>query len=164
LDEIVYEGENAPAVPVSPVMAAPSPQPTVTPAASIAEEAPAPAVAPEKSTETVRRVIPFSNALTAFDDAAKSALGEIVDLAAGSDDVTVVIEGHTDNVGSAETNMRLSKERAAAVADYLSAQGVKRDRMIVIGYGEDKPVSPDSNATPEGRAKNRRVEIVVMKK
>lgn len=75
------------------------------------------------------------------------------------DGQTFVIESHTDSRGSPELNRRLSKQRADAVRFYLIEQGVSRDRIIARGRGEDDPVA--SNANPEGRANNRRVELVV---
>ena len=72
---------------------------------------------------------------------------------------TFVIEGHTDSRGSAAFNQRLSKMRADAVRSYLIEQGVSRDRIIARGRGEDDPVA--SNGSAEGRANNRRVELVV---
>jgi outer membrane protein OmpA-like peptidoglycan-associated protein len=74
-------------------------------------------------------------------------------------DQRFVIEGHTDSVGSDRTNERLSRQRAAAVRTYLIRQGVDADRIEAVGRGEEEPVA--SNANPEGRANNRRVEIVV---
>jgi outer membrane protein OmpA-like peptidoglycan-associated protein len=74
-------------------------------------------------------------------------------------DQRFVIEGHTDSTGSDRVNERLSRQRAAAVRAYLIKQGVDADRIEAIGRGEDEPVA--SNANPEGRANNRRVEIVV---
>jgi outer membrane protein OmpA-like peptidoglycan-associated protein len=69
------------------------------------------------------------------------------------------IEGHTDSIGGAPYNVRLSEHRAQAVVNYLAASGtVERDRMIAVGKGKSQPIA--SNATPEGRAKNRRVQIV----
>ncbi len=70
------------------------------------------------------------------------------------------ISGHTDNQGTMEFNMRLSKARAEAVRDYLVAQGVSADRFIVEYFGPLRPIA--SNATPEGRARNRRVEMKVI--
>ena len=72
-------------------------------------------------------------------------------------DVTVRIDGHTDSIGTEEYNQGLSERRAEAVAAYLEAAGVSRDRMTVAGFGETQPVA--SNDTAEGRALNRRVEI-----
>ncbi|MFY7743374.1 MAG: OmpA family protein [Flavobacterium sp.] len=71
------------------------------------------------------------------------------------------IEGHTDNTGKLATNERLSKERAAAVKDYLIANGVNASRLESEGYGPSKPVA--DNKTAAGRAQNRRTEVVVIK-
>jgi OmpA-OmpF porin, OOP family len=87
------------------------------------------------------------------------ALKEIGDMLAAHGDLKVSIEGHTDNVGNAQTNMTLSEKRAAAVKTYLvSTLGVSAARLTSRGYGDTKPVA--DNATPEGRQKNRRVELV----
>lgn len=71
------------------------------------------------------------------------------------------IEGHTDSTGSLATNERLSKERAAAVKDYLIANGVDASRLESEGFGPSKPVA--DNKTAAGRAQNRRTEVVVIK-
>jgi len=74
-------------------------------------------------------------------------------------DLKILIEGHTDNVGSSASNLTLSDARAAAVKAALVADfGVAADRMSTKGFGDTKPSVP--NATPVGRAQNRRVEIV----
>ncbi len=70
----------------------------------------------------------------------------------------IEIQGHTDSTGPHEYNVRLSERRAQAVADYLSSHGINADRMSVTGVGEADPVA--SNDTEEGRAKNRRVQIM----
>jgi OOP family OmpA-OmpF porin len=72
-------------------------------------------------------------------------------------DLRVVIEGHTDNVGNREANIRLSKARADAVGAYLVSKGIDASRLGSIGLGPDQPVA--SNDTPEGRAQNRRVQL-----
>ncbi|WP_017159390.1 OmpA family protein [Xanthomonas phaseoli] len=69
----------------------------------------------------------------------------------------VEVVGHTDSVGSDAVNQRLSEERASAVAQYLTAQGVQRERMETMGAGKRYPIA--DNTTDAGRAKNRRVEI-----
>lgn len=73
---------------------------------------------------------------------------------------TVQVVGHTDSEGDATYNLGLSHRRAGSVADVLQADGVGYDRIRTSGRGEDQPVA--SNLTPEGRAQNRRVEIVVI--
>ena len=68
-------------------------------------------------------------------------------------------EGHTDSTGSAEYNQRLSERRATSVDEFLAEQGIASGRMTAAGYGQDRPIA--DNATKQGRAKNRRVEIVI---
>lgn len=75
------------------------------------------------------------------------------------DKTLVEITGHTDSTGTDEYNQALSERRAAAVGSYLESQGVSTDRMVIIGYGEARPIA--TNATAEGRAENRRVEITL---
>lgn len=75
-------------------------------------------------------------------------------------DSTVRVIGHADSDGSAEYNQDLSERRANAVADQIQAGGVPYNRLQVLGRGEDQPVA--SNLTPEGKAQNRRVEIVII--
>jgi outer membrane protein OmpA-like peptidoglycan-associated protein len=70
------------------------------------------------------------------------------------------VEGHTDNTGSPNTNRQLSSGRAEATKAYLVERGLAADRIEVAGLGPDQPVA--ANDTPDGRAKNRRTEIVVL--
>jgi OmpA-OmpF porin, OOP family len=85
-----------------------------------------------------------------------------LDAAAGAlkaaGDLTVEVAGHTDNVGTAEANLKLSQDRAQAVMAALVERGVKADRMTARGYGQTAPIA--DNRTEDGRAKNRRVELV----
>ncbi|MGN7295041.1 OmpA family protein [Rhizobium sp. SAFR-030] len=71
----------------------------------------------------------------------------------------VDVNGHTDSTGSAGHNQELSERRAASVANYLGGRGVDQRRMSTLGFGPSQPVA--SNATPDGRAQNRRVEIQI---
>ncbi|MCL7745221.1 OmpA family protein [Guyparkeria hydrothermalis] len=74
---------------------------------------------------------------------------------------TVVrVEGHTDSTGSASYNQDLSVNRAQSVASYLAQSGVSSSRVQAIGYGESRPIA--TNSTPQGRAQNRRVEILIL--
>lgn len=71
----------------------------------------------------------------------------------------IIVEGHTDSVGSDSNNETLSLNRANAVRAHLVTQGIDADKITAVGKGESTPVAP--NDTPEGRANNRRVELVV---
>ena len=84
-------------------------------------------------------------------------LNEAASRLAERPDLRVVIEGHTDNVGDREANIRLSRARADAVRAYFISKGIAAARMTTVGFGPDQPVA--SNATPEGRAQNRRVQV-----
>ena len=74
-------------------------------------------------------------------------------------DSTVQVIGHTDNTGTAAYNQNLSARRANSVAAVLINNGVSSGRIVAIGRGEDQPIA--SNLSPEGRAQNRRVEIII---
>ncbi|HQY61134.1 MAG TPA: OmpA family protein, partial [Polyangiaceae bacterium] len=74
-------------------------------------------------------------------------------------DARIQVEGHTDNQGQASRNDELSKQRAESVATYLKSRGIAADRVSAVGRGSSKPVA--DNTSVEGRALNRRVEIVV---
>ncbi len=71
------------------------------------------------------------------------------------------LDGHTDNVGSEAFNLKLSQDRAQAVKQYLSSRGVSAPRILTEGYGANRPV--DTNTTPEGRQRNRRVEMKIIR-
>jgi outer membrane protein OmpA-like peptidoglycan-associated protein len=75
-------------------------------------------------------------------------------------DTNILIEGHTDNTGSNDHNMTLSKDRAQSVASYLATVEVKSARFSIAGYGETQPIV--TNDTPAGQQKNRRVDIAVI--
>ena len=86
-------------------------------------------------------------------------LKEIGQMLSEHPDLKLTIEGHTDNVGDAATNLSLSEQRAAAVKQYLvSKHGIDASRLTFKGLGASKPTSP--NTTPEARQQNRRVELV----
>ncbi len=95
--------------------------------------------------------------------AARDALGQVSKaLLDAGENQPITIEGHTDSRGNEEQNQLLSKQRADTVRDYLIGLGVKPERITTVGYGETRPVA--TNDTPEGRANNRRVEIVIGKR
>ncbi len=131
------------------------------------EPAPAPvAAAPAPAPKVVTKSVSLS-AGALFDvnsdvikDAGKAELRALADHINKLADVqSVDIVGYTDSSGSADYNQKLSLRRATAVKNFLMDNGVSPRVMTTLGLGEDKPVA--SNATPEGRAKNRRVEITI---
>lgn len=106
-----------------------------------------------------------SGLLFGFDSAQLSptARGNLQSLAESLDrfdNTDIVIIGHTDNVGSATYNQGLSERRAASAADYLASLGVERSRLVVEGRGLTEPIA--DNDTDEGRALNRRIEVVIV--
>jgi outer membrane protein OmpA-like peptidoglycan-associated protein len=90
----------------------------------------------------------------------KTNLTELAKILNKYPDTNILIEGHTDNTGSDDHNMTLSKDRAQSVAFYLATLEVKSARFSIAGYGETQPIV--TNDTPEGRQKNRRVDIAVL--
>jgi OmpA-OmpF porin, OOP family len=87
-------------------------------------------------------------------------IDEIVKLQKNNPSLRLTVEGHTDNVGAPDYNRRLSDARARSVTAALTARGVEAGRLKAVGFGQDKPIA--DNGTDDGRAKNRRVELVKM--
>jgi OOP family OmpA-OmpF porin len=87
-------------------------------------------------------------------------LDEVVRVLEANFSLRVEIQGYTDNSGPEDANQKISEVRAKAVMDYLAEKGIQAGRLLAVGYGPSKPIA--SNDTPEGRAKNRRVEIKPM--
>ncbi|MBF0178957.1 MAG: OmpA family protein [Magnetococcales bacterium] len=94
-----------------------------------------------------------------YDIAAKSfpMLNDVVKVMQANPDLRIEVQGHTDSTGSKALNDKLSKNRANAVMKYLSGHGVAANRMTAQGYADTQPIA--SNADPNGRAQNRRVEL-----
>jgi len=91
---------------------------------------------------------------------ARANLQRVVEFVNRFPDKDVLIEGHTDNQGGANLNQVLSQQRAERVRDALVEEGVARERLTAVGLGMGRPIA--DNATAAGRARNRRVEIVVL--
>lgn len=87
-------------------------------------------------------------------------LRRLTELLKAHPSMRIELRGHTDNQGTRDFNQRLSEARAQSVAEYLAAHGIDRRRLTAVGFGESKPI--DSNDTPEGRRRNRRVEYLVV--
>lgn len=90
----------------------------------------------------------------------EQTLQQIVALLQQNPDLKLRVEGHTDNVGSATANQALSEKRAQAVVAWLTSHGVEASRLAAKGFGSTKPIADNTN--DEGKAKNRRVELVKM--
>jgi outer membrane protein OmpA-like peptidoglycan-associated protein len=104
-------------------------------------------------TETVQ----FETGSATLLPASLKLLDDVVTVLRDAPSMKLRVEGHTDSEGPDDTNMRLSKERAQSVRVYLESQGVDAARLTSVGLGETRPL--DTNRTPSGRAKNRRVEF-----
>lgn len=87
----------------------------------------------------------------------KPVLTDVSKVLSKYDQTIVYVKGHTDSTGSEQYNYQLSEKRAVSVSEYLTSQGLDVKRMIIVGYGETRPIA--SNETVAGRAENRRVEI-----
>lgn len=158
-----------PPPPPAPVVIAPPPPPPPAPAVVAAPPPPpAPAVvAAPTPPKPVRRTVTLqSDALFAFGSAFFERQGQPGDLEKFAEQArgltaieTVEVVGHTDAIGSASFNQRLSEERAEAIRQVLIKNGVNANVIFTRGLGESEPAA--DNATREGRAKNRRVEITI---
>jgi len=91
-------------------------------------------------------------------DESNPIIEQIVQMMKSNPDLKIGVEGHTDNVGSPASNKTLSEARAKSVVSAIVGQDISADRLSPAGYGQDKPIG--DNNTEEGRAKNRRVELV----
>jgi outer membrane protein OmpA-like peptidoglycan-associated protein len=91
--------------------------------------------------------------------AAREKLSLLAGMLSAHPGLMLDIQGYTDNVGSPEANLSLSEARAASLRDFLEAKGIVADKMWAIGFGQEDPIASNDNA--DGRAKNRRAEIIV---
>jgi outer membrane protein OmpA-like peptidoglycan-associated protein len=107
----------------------------------------------------VQNEVLFDFNSAALRSSARESLRQMADVFQKYPDTLLVVEGHTDSIGSAAYNKRLSVRRADSVADYLGTIGVSNSRMETLGYGKSRPVA--TNSTAAGRQLNRRVEIHV---
>ena len=111
----------------------------------------------EARTPVVLRGVTFETGRSTLKPDSYTILDIVAASLTANPDIKIEIGGHTDNTGSAATNMRLSQARADAVRAYLASKGVAPERMVAKGYGPSQPVAP--NTTLAGRAQNRRVEL-----
>lgn len=93
-------------------------------------------------------------------DKSQASLNKLIGIFKDYPDTNILVEGHTDNTGRDEYNMTLSKQRADAVTDYFTGNGLSSGRFTTKWYGETQPKY--DNTTAEGRSKNRRVEVAIV--
>lgn len=111
----------------------------------------------EQMLKNYNQSINFDTGKSTFKSDTYSSLQSIIKIMNDYPKANFRIEGHTDSVGTSQSNQLLSVRRANAVKDYLVTNGISAKRLSVIGYGENQPI--ESNSTSAGRAQNRRVEI-----
>jgi outer membrane protein OmpA-like peptidoglycan-associated protein len=102
----------------------------------------------------------FASGQAQLVEGGRSSLEEVVDLLQTEPDKKIRVEGHTDSRGDAEANLLLSEQRAQAVMEALISMGVASDRISALGMGEDFPIA--SNEDDDGRARNRRVDVILL--
>ncbi|NER17220.1 OmpA family protein [Spongiivirga citrea] len=115
----------------------------------------------QKQLNDYAKTILFDTGKSSIKSQSETVLGDIIKILNEYPNAKFTIEGHTDSVGRASTNQRLSDERANSVMNYLITNGIASNRLSAQGFGEDKPIA--SNKTRAGRANNRRVEINLVK-
>jgi len=115
--------------------------------------------------EALHAVIPFGASGLVLDETGRAAVDGALDMPVMRMGGPIVLRGHTDSRGTDGDNLVASRIRAESVRDYLIEKGVAADRIRVIALGEMRPIAPNAHADgtddPDGRAKNRRVEIDV---
>ncbi len=104
----------------------------------------------------------FDTDTTNLTPASQQTVNDLIAVLKACPNSQVQLAGHTDNTGDAGANLGLSERRAAAIKNQLVAGGVAADRLTTAGFGETKPIA--SNDTEEGKARNRRTELIVMKR
>ena len=108
---------------------------------------------------TTLPAVHFATGRSNLDREARATLDRVAVVLTSCPELALDIEAHTDATGSDALNARLSEARAASVRGYLVERGVPRERLAAEGFGSSRPVA--SNATDVGRARNRRIELVI---
>lgn len=163
-------GEEAkappPPPPPPPPPAASTPEPAATPAPSASTPTPTPTPATDtkpvlkKDKLEIPGQIVFESGKAVLKPESEAGINQLKQYLDETPRVTKLrIEGHTDNVGSPESNEVLSGQRALAIKAALVAKGIAKERLLAVGFGQTKPIA--DNTTEEGKAKNRRTEFRV---
>lgn len=108
--------------------------------------------------QLILKNLKFETAKWTIKTSSYSQLNELVTFLKDNPSQKIIINGYTDNVGTPENNLNLSKKRANSVKDYLVSKGISASRLKTNGYGERYPIA--SNSTTVGKKKNRRTEVV----
>lgn len=129
-------------------------------------QAPTPKPAPPPPSPPARQPISYHSGYFAFDKSdlkpeTRVELDRVAEIMQNNPDAVLELQGHTDSIGSEEYNKALSDRRAEAVFDYLKSKGINQKRLKKMSLGESKPIA--SNETNAGRARNRRVDLVIIK-
>jgi outer membrane protein OmpA-like peptidoglycan-associated protein len=106
--------------------------------------------------------INFSTNAYNLNDTSKAIINEFIEFLKENPTVKIAINGHTDNINDNSSNLILSENRAKSVYEYVIQQGIDKNRLSYKGFGESQPIA--SNDKPEGRAKNRRTEFLIIEK
>lgn len=118
----------------------------------------APKVLLNETEPTILKGVNFPSGSTTLTENAKRILDTVFNTLMDNRDMRIEVGGYTDSKGDSNFNLRLSQKRAESVKDYLVRRGIDSSRIVAVGYGEQEPIAP--NTTEEGRAKNRRIEII----
>ena len=141
----------------------PEPEPEPPPPEPEPEPEPPPTVVVTETKIELDRTVQFESGKAVLLEDSKKLLDDVAKVLQEHDEIRLVqVEGHTDSVGGNRANKRLSDKRAKAVRAYLIANGVAKKRLVAKGMGEDKPVA--DNESVEGRFKNRRVDLRILKR
>jgi OOP family OmpA-OmpF porin len=152
------DGAAKPPPPPPPPPPAPAAAPPAPPPPAPRPPPPAPRPAAQKVTYAADTFFDFDKYNLKPEGMAK--LDDLVSKTKGINLEVIIAVGHTDSIGTAEYNQKLSERRANTVKEYLVSKGIEKNRIYTEGKGEKDPIA--TNSTAEGRAKNRRVEIEVV--
>ena len=108
----------------------------------------------------IKEQVQFQSGKSIIRPSSYPILDDVVQVLRDYPKIRIRIEGHTDSQGNDASNLRLSKSRADAVFEYILIKGIEASRLETVGFGETRPI--DTNLTPEGRQKNRRVEFHIV--
>lgn len=152
------DGAAKPPPPPPPPAPAPAAAPPAPPPPAPPPPPPAPRPAAQKVTYAADTFFDFDK--YNLKPEGKAKLDDLVEKTKAINLEVIIAVGHTDSIGTAEYNQKLSERRANTVKEYLVSKGIEKNRIYTEGKGEKDPIA--TNSTAEGRAKNRRVEIEVV--